>query len=95
VVGGVVGWVTLGRHAFGSVGVCDEACRLNGSGYESTILNRLALCADGMTILPSVVRSSTSRIPRMSTNSRRLVEDCKTGASPFRGKSKIGQRDRF
>ena len=26
-----------GRYAFGSVGVCDEACRLNGSGYESTI----------------------------------------------------------
>ena len=34
--------------AFGSVGVCDEACRLNGSKYESSIGS---LCG-GMTILP-------------------------------------------
>ena len=35
--GGVVGWHREGRNAFGSVGVCDEACRLNGSRYESNI----------------------------------------------------------
>ena len=34
-VGGVVGWE--GRYVFGSVGVCDEACQLNDSRYESTI----------------------------------------------------------
>ena len=37
VIGGVVGRHWEGRDAFGSVGVCDEACRLinNGSKYES------------------------------------------------------------
>ena len=34
---GVVGWRWEGRNVFGSVGVCDEACRLNGSRYESNI----------------------------------------------------------
>jgi hypothetical protein len=33
----VLGGVVEGKDAFGSVGVCDEACRLNGSRYESTI----------------------------------------------------------
>ena len=36
-VGSVVGWVTLRRQICLRVGVCDEACRLNGSEYESTI----------------------------------------------------------
>ena len=47
-LGGVVGWHWEGRNAPGSVGVCDEACRLNSSNYESIIGS---LCG-WLTILP-------------------------------------------
>ena len=56
-LGGWCGRVTLGRQlvAFGSVGVGDEVCRLNGSKYESAVGS---LCG-WLTILPH--KNSTRR----------------------------------
>ena len=47
-LGCVVGWHWEGKVAFGSVGVGDEVCRLNGSEYESAVGS---LCG-WLTILP-------------------------------------------